>query len=241
MSNKAIGIIPCRMGSSRFPGKPLHLLKGQSMVSRVVANTRKCHGLESVYVTTCDEVIADEARRLGLPVLMTSSLHVRALDRVYEAASMLGLSDDDRVVCIQGDEPLVSSEMIDGVLSALTPATPASMLLLTVESEKQLVNPDTVKAVISKHGQVVYTSRSVIPYRLDRTSQYLRVAGVFGFYYEKLKIFNETPEGPLELAEQCDSNRICDLDYHQQGVVFDGEGVYSVDSPSDVKLVERML
>ena len=108
---KTYGIIPARMGSSRFPGKPLHPIAGKPMIEHVYARAKLSWDWDMLCIATCDEEIRDFSEKKGFPVVMTSDKHVRALDRVAEAYEILAepKTDDDIVVCVQGDEPLLGS------------------------------------------------------------------------------------------------------------------------------------
>src|SRR3989338_6771032 len=119
---KIIGIIPARMGSSRFPGKPLAKICGRSMIEHVFKRSAMANKLTDVYIATCDEEISEAAKNFGAKVVMTKSSHERASDRVAEA--MLQIEEDlnkqiDILVMIQGDEPMVTPQMIDEAVDPL--------------------------------------------------------------------------------------------------------------------------
>jgi len=101
---KIVAIIPARMGSSRFPGKPLAPIHGKTMIEHVYKRVAMCERLDATYIATCDEEIRSAAEAFGAPVIMTSSKHERASDRIAEAAEKL---DADIVVMVQGDEPMI--------------------------------------------------------------------------------------------------------------------------------------
>ncbi|MEK9571207.1 MAG: NTP transferase domain-containing protein, partial [Paracoccaceae bacterium] len=118
---KTIGVIPARMAASRFPGKPLYPICGRPMVEHVYERSLMFKNWDGLFLATCDEEISQYAASKNMPTLMTSNTHTRALDRVAEAASVCGisLSDNDIVVCVQGDEPMMHPDMIDATIKPL--------------------------------------------------------------------------------------------------------------------------
>src|SRR5215212_7878738 len=115
-ARRVVAVIPARMGSSRFPGKPLAPLLGRPMIEHVVRRASMCDLLDAVYVATCDEEIRSAVERFGGEVVMTSAAHERASDRVAEAAAGL---EAEVVVMIQGDEPMVTPSMIAAAVAPL--------------------------------------------------------------------------------------------------------------------------
>ena len=202
---------------------------------------------DGLYLATCDEEIRAFGEANGFPVLMTATTHVRALDRVAEAAETCGLdlADDDIVVCIQGDEPLLGPDMIEAVIKPFDedPTVRGTLLAVSIEDEETFLNADTVKIVHDLKGDVLYTSRSPIPYAESFSPELgaKRVGGIFGFRWEFLKWFTATPESPLEAKEACDSNRICDNGFRQRIALAPARPYVSVDSPGDVARVEAFM
>ena len=244
---KTFGIVPARMGSSRFPGKPLHPIAGKPMIEHVYARAKLSWDWDILCIATCDEKIRDFAEDKGFPVVMTSDKHVRALDRVAEAYEILADpgEDDDIVVCVQGDEPLLAGDTISAVIEPFErdPQIDGTMLAVPITNETLYRNPDIVKIVHDLNGNVLYTSRQPIPH-CDEFSPELgamRVGGIFGFRWHMLKWFTELPESPLERVESCDSNRICDNGRFQRIAPISARAYYSVDSPEDVDLVESAI
>lgn len=242
-----IGIVPARMASSRFPGKPLHPICGRPMVEHVFRRAALFPRWSGLYLATCDEDIADVGRALGFPTILTSDRHTRALDRVAEAAATCGqpLAQDDLVVCVQGDEPMLQPAMIDAVLAPLEadPHVLCTVLAMVIVDEEQFRNSDTVKLVHDLKGDVVYTSRSPIPHAETFSAELgaRRIYGVLGFRWHFLQTFTSLPESPLELNESCDSNRIIDYGFRQRIAPYPHQPSFSVDSPADVHLVEEHM
>lgn len=244
---KIIGIVPARMGASRFPGKPLHPIAGRPLVEHCFLRGRMFPRWDGYFLATCDEALRVFGEEKGFPVIMTADTHTRALDRVAEAAQKCGMdvADDDVVVCVQGDEPLMTPDMIEAVVAPFEsdPAVRGTMLAVPITDESLYRNPDIVKIAHDMKGDVLYTSRSPIPYakKFSPDLGAKRVGGIFGFRWEFLKWFTEQPESPLEIAESCDSNRICDNGYKQRMALIAPRAYFSVDSPEDVALVEAAL
>lgn len=241
---KTIGIVPARMASSRFPGKPLYPILGKPMVEHVFQRAKMYPEWDGLYLATCDREIEAAGNERGWPVIMTSDKHTRCLDRVAEAAEKCGqiLEDKDIIVCVQGDEPMLHPDMISSVIRPLDEddSVCGTVLAMQIVDEEQWRNPDTVKIIHDMRGDVLYTSRAPIPYtktfRPDLGAR--RIYGIFAFRWDFLKTFNSLPESPLELVESCDSNRIMDHGYRQRIAPYPHRPSFSVDSPSDIKLVE---
>ncbi len=246
---KIAGIVPARMAASRFPGKPMHPIRGRPLIEHCYLRARLYPGWHTLAIATCDRAIADFAEKKGWPVIMTSDKHTRALDRVAEAApkTLPGLADDDIVVCVQGDEPLLGPDVLDAVIAPFgrDASVEGTMLAMPIHEEEVFLNPDIVKIVHDLKGDVLYTSRAPVPYcKPGRFSPALgakRVGGIFGFRWRFLKWFTALPESPLEIAEACDSNRICDHGRRQRIALVPYRPFVSVDSPEDIGRVEAVI
>lgn len=245
---KKIGIIPARMAASRFPGKPLVRISGMSMIEHVYHRARLYDEWDALVLATCDDEIREHASALGMSVIMTGSHHTRALDRVAEAATKLDmtLDDNDIIVCVQGDEPMMRPDMMDAVMAPLLEDTEkvCTVLAMHVVDEEIWKNPDTVKIVHSASGEVLYTSRSPVPWAKNGFSSDLgarRIYGILAFRWAYLQAFTAHPETRLEQLEACDSNRILDMEFVQHIAPYPFIASFSVDSPSDIEIVERHL
>lgn len=244
---KIVGVVPARMASSRFYGKPLHPIGGMPMVEHVFRRAALFSEWSGLYLATCDREIADLGKACGWPTLMTSDRHARALDRVAEAADACGqaLDDNDVVVCVQGDEPMLAPDMIKAVLRPLEEdaQVPCTVLAMHIVEEKQFRNPDTVKIVHDLKGDVVYTSRAPVPYCEKFTPEIgaRRIYGILAFRWHFLKTFVSLPPSPLEILESCDSNRIVDHGYRQRIAPYPYKPSFSVDRASDTEIVEAHL
>lgn len=244
---KIIGIVPARMAASRFPGKPLHKICGMPMVEHVYRRAVMFPHWDGLYLATCDQEIATLGQSRGWPTLMTSDQHARALDRVAEAAEKCGklIEEQDVVVCVQGDEPMLHPDMISAVIQPLQEdtAVPCTVLAISIENEEQFRDPNIVKIIHDIRGDVLYTSRAPVPYckHFPPRSGVCRIGGIFAFRWYFLKIFTSLPESPLEQVESCDSNRILDNGYRQRIAPYPAVASFSIDCPSDVEKVEAHM
>ena len=218
------------------------------MVEHVYLRARMYSGWDNLVLATCDREIEAFSKRKGFPVVMTGSHHTRALDRVAEAVERLGgtVADSDVIVCVQGDEPMMRPDMIDAVVSPLRahPSIPCTVLAMHIAEESIWRNPDTVKIIHNDAGEVLYTSRAPVPYCKGPFSPALmarRIYGIFAFRWQYLKAFTAHAQTRLEKLEACDSNRILDMSFHQYIAPYPYIESFSVDSPDDVKLVEKHM
>lgn len=243
---KIFGIIPARMAASRFPGKPLYPIHGRPMVEHVYLRAKMYGGWARLVLATCDPEIEAFSLAEGIPVVMTGSHHTRALDRVAEATERIGeaVADDDIVVCVQGDEPMMRPDMIDAVIAPLlsTPSMACTVLAMHIAEESVWLNPDTVKIVHNDAGEVLYTSRAPVPYcktQFSPAHEARRIYGILAFRWRYLKAFTAHPETRLEQLESCDSNRILDMPFAQYIAPYPYIASFSVDSPADIRFVEQ--
>ncbi|MDQ3819345.1 MAG: 3-deoxy-manno-octulosonate cytidylyltransferase, partial [Acidobacteriota bacterium] len=159
---RIVAIIPARMGSSRFPGKPLAHICGRPMIEHVLSRAEMCASLEAVYVATCDEEIREAVLSVGGNVIMTSRSHERASDRTAEAAER---TEADIVVMIQGDEPMVTPEMITASITPMLndPSVGCVNLVRRIFRWEDYTDRNTIKVVMNTQGDALYFSRSPIP------------------------------------------------------------------------------
>ena len=245
---KIFGVVPARMAASRFPGKPMFPILGRPMVEHVFLRANMYKGWSKLTLATCDEEIVNFASEKGISCTMTGSHHTRALDRVAEAVQWIGepVADDDIVVCVQGDEPMMRPDMIDTVIEPLIsdPSKAGTILAMHIVDKEIWLNPDTVKLIYNASGEVLYTSRAPLPYCKGDFSADLmarRIYGIFAFRWKFLKMFTEHSETRLEQLEACDSNRILDMNFRQHIAPYPNIQSYSVDSPGDIALLEKYM
>ena len=244
---KIFGFVPARMAASRFPGKPLHPILGRPMIEHCFERAKLFTGWDYLALATCDEELRIFAEEKNYPALMTSDKHTRALDRIAEAVDICShnVSENDIVVCVQGDEPLLGPDVIEAVIKPLgdDADVDGTMLAVPIADEETYLNPDIVKLVHNIKGDVLYTSRSPIPYTKKFSAELgaKRVGGIFAFRRRFLDWFAGEEESPLELAESCDSNRIYDHGFTQRIALMGRRPYCSVDSPKDVAGVEDVM
>ena len=242
-----IAIIPARMGSSRYPGKPLALIHNVPMVGHVAFRTAMSPILSSTWVATCDPIIEDYCKRVGLNCVMTGDYHVRCSTRTAEALlkieEMTG-KRADIVVMVQGDEPMVRPEMIDAAVRPLLddPAVNVTNLMAEMETVAEFEDPNEVKVVVDRANDALYFSREPIPSRKkgsDKVPMRKQVC-IIPFRRDYLLRFNEMEESPLEISESVDMLRILE---HGEKVrmVPTAARTWSVDTPEDLARVARLM
>lgn len=234
-------VIPVRMGSSRYPGKPLVDIEGFTMVEHVYRRTRMSDVVDGTYVTTPDEEIRAEAESFGADVIMTGE-HSRATDRVAEAAESL---DGDIVIVMQGDEPLIYPEMIDAAVEPMLDDETIDCVNLgkAIESEAAFRDPNNVKVVVDKNWNAMYFSREPIPNLHDTTFQktaVIKQVCVIPFRREALFEFTSLKETPLERAESIDMLRLLE-NGKKLKIIETGREIYAVDTPGDHEKVNEMM
>lgn len=240
---KIIGIIPARMGSSRFPGKPLAGILGRPMIEHVYRRAAQSRQLDALYLATCDPEIYDAVLRFGGTPVMTASTHERGTDRVAEAAAKVG-GGADFVINIQGDEPLLRPETLDLLGQAMLddPKSESFNLASEIRTEDEFRDPNYPKIVCDTHGHAMYISREPIPTNRHTGSRVrkLRQLGIYGFQREFLEVFARLPQTPLEQAESIDMLRILEHGYRLRVVVCQ-QGAPMVDTPEDLRAVEALM
>ncbi|MEV9499468.1 3-deoxy-manno-octulosonate cytidylyltransferase [Aliarcobacter butzleri] len=210
-----VSIIPARMGSSRFPGKPMKDILGMPMIGHVYKRVKMSKTLNEVYVATCDQIIYDYIESIGGKAIMTSNCHERCSDRCAEA--MLKIEKEtgtkcDVMVMVQGDEPLTFPEMID---EAVVPMIENNEILITnlvadIDSIEAFENPNEVKVVMDKEFNALYFSREAIPSRKKGILEVpmKKQVCVIPFTRDFLLEYNNMEPTPLEIIESVDMMRI---------------------------------
>lgn len=242
---KFIGIIPARYASSRFPGKPLAMLCGKSVIRRVYEQVSSV--LEQVYVATDDERICQHVKDFGGHVVMTSSLHRSGTDRVAEAISKIG-QDCDVVLNIQGDEPFIQSSQIETVCRCFDdPVTQIATLGKAFETLSTLENPNSPKIVVDNQYYAMYFSRSIIPFvrGVDKEQWlnkcvFLKHIGLYAFRKEVLEEVTQLPQSSLELIESLEQLRWLQNGYKIKVGLTTVETI-GIDTVEDLARAERFL
>lgn len=244
---KIFGFIPARMAASRFPGKPLKKILGMPMIEHVYIRAKFYKRWEKLFIAGCDPEIKFFCNNKNIPYIETSKKHQRCLDRIYEAAYKKKklISDEDLILCVQGDEPMLRPEMITNCIKPFNrdKNIKATVLAMNIIGKDQYFDPNIVKIIHDENDEVLYTSRSPIPYskKFYKGLGAKRIYGIFAFKWSFLKKFYFTKESFLERVESCDSNRICDNGRGQFIARQEYFNSFSVDCPSDLKKVEKYL
>lgn len=242
---KFIGIIPARYASTRFPGKPLAILGGKTVIQRVYEQATSI--LQEAYVATDDERIFQTVEQFGGRAVMTRTDHKSGTDRIEEAAEKIG-TDADIIINIQGDEPFIQQSQIETLMNLFDdPATQIGTLGKPFESIEAAMNPNSPKIVTDLRGFALYFSRSVIPFvRGQQQSDwlqhfpYLKHLGLYAYRRDVLRQVTQLPQSPLELAESLEQLRWLENGYRIRVGLTNVETV-GIDTPEDLQRAEAFL
>jgi 3-deoxy-manno-octulosonate cytidylyltransferase (CMP-KDO synthetase) len=243
---RILALIPARMGSSRFPGKPMAPLLGIPMIEHVYRRVGLTPELAATVVATCDEEIAHHMRSIGGRVVMTSSHHERASDRCAEALEKIEQEDGvkfDIVVMVQGDEPLVHPDMLT---EAIAPMLTNSSILITnllgrIADDHEFEDRNCIKTVCDRAGNALYFSREPIPTRAKGVNAPMgKQICVIPFRRQFLIDYTNMAATPLEIAESVDMMRVLEngLKVFMVPTRYDTQ---AVDTEADRLKVEQML
>lgn len=239
---KIAAVIPARMASSRFPGKPLLEIQGLPMVEHVRRRACLCRGFSEVVVATCDEEIARVVGRFGGKVALTSPDHPAATDRVAEAARKI---DCTHVVNVQGDEVLVLPDDLQRMVDAIRsdPGAPAWNAVAPVERAQELSDRSIVKCGVSTSGRILFCSRdlSALSEKLSAPWDGVRkILGILGYRRDFLDRYLTLDRTPLESAESIDQSRILEHDFVLRGILF-RKGYLGINESREVPVVRDFL
>jgi len=234
-------IIPARYASSRFPGKPLVELAGKPMIVHVCERAAQS-GAAAVHVATDDERIAAAVRAHGHKVVMTRVDHPSGTDRLAEAVMFLKLHEQDIVVNVQGDEPLIAPALVSQVAQVLEKGKASvSTACHAIHDSAALTNPNVVKVVLDAQGYALYFSRSQIPYPREAGGTWYRHAGIYGYRVGFLKQYSALAPSPLEKTEALEQLRVLWHGHRIAVAVSEMEIPPGVDTPQDLEAVRKML
>jgi 3-deoxy-manno-octulosonate cytidylyltransferase (CMP-KDO synthetase) len=237
--SKALGIIPARWASTRFPGKPLHPIAGKPLLQHVWEASRRARGLDHLIVATDDFRIAEAAFNWGAEVAMTSANHSSGTDRIAEVA--VKAKQFVHIVNIQGDEPLVEPKLIDRLVRELQKDRKLEMITAAhpFADACEAESPHQVKVVLNLRGDALYFSRALIPLT-KRPSLILRHQGIYGYTRDLLLRFVRWKTSSLERAESLEQLRALENGVRIK-VVVTGSGWPGVDTPEDARMIERLI
>ncbi len=242
-SSHILGVIPSRWGSTRFPGKPLHLIAGKPLVQHVWERCRECSNLDEIIVAVDDERIAEVVRAFGGQAVMTSPDHPTGTDRIAEAVAAVPAAT--HIINIQGDEPLIDPALIDEL--AATMIADASLDMATAAnpldpSDPAVQDPNVVKVAVALDGRALYFSRSPLPFFRNPVAglPVLRHKGIYAYRRDFLERFVTWPPSPLEKAESLEQLRALENGASIK-VLPTTDTSPGVDTPEQAREVERLL
>ncbi|RAU81886.1 3-deoxy-manno-octulosonate cytidylyltransferase [Pontibacter arcticus] len=241
-----LGIIPARYASTRFPGKPLTLINGKSMIQRVYEQATKS-GLTAVLVATDDASILEHVEAFGGKAILTGEHHQSGTDRCFEAYQRYD-KPFEYIINIQGDEPFIKPEQIDLVASCFqNPATQLATLIKKITQEEDLFNVNAPKVVINQNGEALYFSRQAIPYCRNvpadiwhKQHTYYKHIGIYGYRADILEQITQLPPSALELAESLEQLRWLENGFRIATAVTAFETI-GIDTPEDLLKVQQFM
>ena len=241
-----LALIPARMGSSRFPGKPMAKIINKPMIGHVYERVVKCNLLTKVAVATCDNEIAEYINSIGGHVVMTSDKHERASDRCSEALVYLEKQDAiqyDIIVMVQGDEPMTHPNMITEALKPMLddPDILVTNLIGDIENFEEFEDRNCIKVVCDQKNNAVYFSREPIP-TSSKTSNIpmKKQICIIPFRRQFLLEYTNLSPTPLEIAESIDMNRVIEYGMKVKMVPTKYK-TYAVDTKEDLQKVEKLM
>lgn len=242
---KFIGIIPARYASTRFPGKPLAVLGGKTVIQRVYEQATSV--LDEAWVATDDNRIYQAVEAFGGRAVMTRPDHKSGTDRIEEAAEKIG-TDADVIINIQGDEPFIQPSQINTLMQLFDNTdTQIGTLGKKFESMEAAKSPNSPKIVTDLQGFALYFSRSVIPFVRGIEQEewmthfpYLKHLGLYAYRREVLREVTQLPQSPLELAESLEQLRWLENGYRIRVGLTDVETV-GIDTPEDLQRAEEFI
>lgn len=244
---KTIAIIPARMASSRFPGKPMAEIHGIPMIGHCYWRTAMSDKVDETYVATCDAEIYDYITNSGGKAVMTGDHHLRCSDRTAEAVERLEAESGEKVgivLMVQGDEPMIVPEMVDLALKPLEDDEDVQItnLMALMETQEEHEDPNEVKVVVDRNSNALYFSREPIPSRKkggENIPMFKQVC-VIPFRRDYLFHYQDLEPTPLEIIESVDMNRVLEHGEKIRMVRCD-VATYAVDTPEDLEMVARQM
>lgn len=242
---KFICIIPARYASTRFPGKPLAILRGKTVIQRVYEQVKEV--INDVYVATDDQRIYDQVEAFGGKVVMTSPNHRSGTDRIEEALQHIG-GNWDVVVNVQGDEPFIQPSQISTLCACFDePQTEIATLGKPFATMEAVENPNSPKIVVDNKGFALYFSRSIIPFvrGIEKDNwlthyPFLKHLGIYAYRTDVLKQITQLPQSSLELAESLEQLRWLQNGFRIKVGTTNIETI-GIDTPADLKKAEEFL
>jgi 3-deoxy-D-manno-octulosonate cytidylyltransferase len=240
---KTAVIIPSRYASTRFPGKPLVLIKGKPLIQHVIEKTKKCKKIDFIAVATDDKRIFNAVKALGYNVFMTPEKCKSGTDRIAFVSEKY-LKQYGIFINVQGDEPLIDPVLIDNLASDLKKNKKIEYITAAfpIKKEEEINNPNIVKVNFDKDGYALYFSRHAIPYNRDKSKgiKYFKHMGIYGYKRDFLINFSKSKPSMLEKAESLEQLRALESGKKIK-IIISGKDSVGVDTPEDALKVERFL
>jgi len=240
---KSIALIPARYEATRFPGKLMQLLGDKTIIRHTYENTVATLLFDEVIVVTDSPIIFNEIVENGGYALMSRGQHESGSERIAEAAADI---DADVIVNVQGDEPFVKKQPLQDLLAVFGSDyqhhVQVASLMHEIHDEDLIINPNTVKVAIDNHSNALMFSRSVIPFRRDKTAKvtYYKHIGIYAYRKNALMNFTQWKSSPLEASEKLEQLR-----YLENGVkikmVLTNESPVSIDTPEDLQRAKKLI
>ena len=235
-----VGIIPARLNSSRYPGKPLINIKGLPMIEHVRRRVSLCKKLKRVIVATCDKEIKQVIEKYGGEVIMTSKNHIMASDRVYEASQKLNCT---HIINIQGDEILVIPDDINNMIKHIHKNLNQNFFnaISKINFKQELNNHDIVKCVVSKNNEILFCSRNFKYHYYEKNFiPFKKILGILGYSKKGLEIYSKLKRTPYEKANSIDQSRIIESGYNLKGINFK-YGYLGINNKKEEKIVKKIM
>lgn len=237
---KVLGIIPARMASSRFYGKPLVKIGNKTMIQRVYEQAKKSSSLSDVIVATDHEDIKNEVDCFGGKVVITSSNCKNGTERCAEALSSLK-KNYDIVINIQGDEPFFEPKSLEILINCFEKEVQIATLVKKINNKKEINEPSVVKVVFNQNHEALYFSRAAIPFNRENSNiDFFKHIGIYAFRGDVLKEIVQLQPTKLELAEQLEQLRWLENGWKIK-VGFTNHDSNSVDTPEDLKKLKHQF
>ena len=244
---RILAVIPARMASSRFPGKPMAQILGMPMIGHCYCRVRLCEELSDTYVATCDKEIFDYIESIGGKVVMTADTHERASDRAAEAMLKIETQTGEKtdiLVMVQGDEPMDTPQMVGEALGPMLADESINVvnLVAPISNAEEFEDPNTVKVVTDPAGNALYFSREPVPSRKKWSGDIpmQKQVCVIPFRRDYLLEFNNTPETPLEQIESVDMLRVLESGGRVRMVPTRYPSI-GVDTPEHLERVSQLM
>ena len=234
--------IPARFRSTRLPGKPLIPVRGKPLIQWVYENALKVSVFKEIWIATDDERIIKTVKKFGGKALITSPSHTSGTERIKEACGILGLKNEDIIVNLQGDEPVVDGESVKKLVKVFMedPGLKMGTLAYPSSSQSEFYDPNVVKVITDKNGFALYFSRSPIPYPREGKIEFLKHLGVYIFRWELLKKWDLLKQSPWEEKEKLEQLRPLYNSIPIRVVIAFKDSI-GVDTKEDLEKLEKYL